>query len=148
MRYEKYSYMPLKEYYRTWFIGWPLRFKHLFISIENMNGIHLMDEVVYNGKKCFVNNGIKSNEKGERLSREPWTVLYADSEDVSRVNCSVDKVFDLQESTYWRTERGKQYPHYFIIDLGAEHSISGMQYLPRMESNVPGGIKDYKMFVK
>ncbi|MBQ8602084.1 MAG: beta-galactosidase [Bacteroides sp.] len=88
------------------------------------------------------------NEKGERLSREPWTVLYADSEDVSRVNCSVDKVFDLQESTYWRTERGKQYPHYFIIDLGAEHTISGMQYLPRMESNVPGGIKDYKMFAK
>ena len=61
---------------------------------------------------------------------------------------SVDKVFDLQESTYWRTERGKQYPHYFIIDLGAEHTISGMQYLPRMESNVPGGIKDYKMFAK
>ena len=88
------------------------------------------------------------DENGERLSREPWTVLYADSEDVSRVNCSVDKVFDLQESTYWRTERGKEYPHYFIIDLGAERTISGAQYLPRMESQVPGGIKDYKIYVK
>jgi beta-galactosidase len=54
----------------------------------------------------------------------------------------------LQESTYWRTERGKEYPHYFIIDLGAEHTISGAQYLPRMESQVPGGIKDYKIVVK
>ena len=52
-------------------------------------------------KKAYV-----LDENGERLSREPWTVLYADSEDVSRVNCSVDKIFDLQESTYWRTERG------------------------------------------
>ena len=88
------------------------------------------------------------NEQGERLSREPWTVLFSDSEDVTRVNCSADKTFDLQESTYWKTERGKAYPHVIILDLGAEHTLSGMQYLPRMESNVPGGIKDYKMFVK
>ena len=88
------------------------------------------------------------DENGERLSREPWTVVYANSEDVSYVNCSVDKVFDLQESTYWKTEKKKEYPHFFIIDLGDEHTISGIQYLPRMESHVPGGIKDYELFVK
>ena len=88
------------------------------------------------------------DEKGDRLSREPWTVLYADSEDVSHVNCSADKLFDLQESTYWKTEKGKQYPHYFVIDLGKEYTLSGMQYLPRMESQVPGGIKDYTILVK
>jgi hypothetical protein len=71
MRYEKYSYMPLKEYYKTWFIGLPLRLENFYISIKDRNKIHLMDDVIYNGKKCFVNNGIRSNEKGERL----WDIL-------------------------------------------------------------------------
>lgn len=88
------------------------------------------------------------DENGERLSREPWIVKYADSEDVSQVNRSADKIFDLQESTYWSTETGSAYPHTFVIDLGAKHTLTAIQYLPRMESNVPGGIKDFKVYVK
>ena len=88
------------------------------------------------------------NADGERLSREPWIVNYADSEDVSHVNRSADKIFDLQESTYWSTEAGSSYPHAIVIDLGATHSLSGIQYLPRMESEVPGGIKDFKVYVR
>ena len=88
------------------------------------------------------------DENGERLSREPWIVKYADSEDVSQVNRSADKIFDLQESTYWSTEAGSAYPHTFVIDLGAKHTLTAIQYLPRMESNVPGGIKDFKVYVK
>lgn len=88
------------------------------------------------------------DENGERLSREPWVVKYADSEDVSQVNRSADKIFDLQESTYWSTEAGSAYPHTFVIDLGAKHTLTAIQYLPRMESNVPGGIKDFKVYVK
>ena len=61
------------------------------------------------------------DENGERLSREPWIVKYADSEDVSQVNRSADKIFDLQESTYWSTETGSAYPHAVVIDLGAKH---------------------------
>ncbi|MCM1504966.1 MAG: beta-galactosidase [Muribaculum sp.] len=87
------------------------------------------------------------NDKGERLSREPWIVDYADSEDVARVNRSADKIFDLQESTYWSTESGAKFPHSIVIDLGATHKLSGLQYLPRMESDVPGAIKDYKVYV-
>lgn len=88
------------------------------------------------------------DENGERLSREPWNVDYADSEDVSHVNCSGDKVFDLQESTYWSTGSNAAFPHTLVIDLGAEHTLTGLQYLPRMESSVPGGIKDFKIYVK
>ena len=88
------------------------------------------------------------DEKGERLSREPWIVNYADSEDVAHVNRSADKIFDLQESTYWSTEAESSYPHAIVIDLGATHSLSGIQYLPRMESEVPGGIKDFKVYVR
>lgn len=88
------------------------------------------------------------NKDGERLSREPWIVEYADSEDVAHVNCSADKLFDLQESTYWSTEKGSTYPHAFVIDLGSMHILTGIQYLPRMENEVPGGIKDFKVYVK
>lgn len=87
-------------------------------------------------------------ENGERLSREPWIVAYADSEDVSHVNRSADKIFDLQESTYWSTVKGVNYPHSVVIDLGAVYTLTGIQYLPRMESKVPGGIKDFKIYVK
>lgn len=88
------------------------------------------------------------DENGERVSRESWTVMYADSEDMDGVNRSADKTFDLQESTYWQTASGTPFPHAIVIDLGATRNISGYQYLPRMESEVPGAIKRYNIYVK
>jgi len=35
-----------------------------------------------------------------------------------------------------------------VIDLGASHAVTGFQCLRRMESEVPGGIKDFKIYVK
>jgi len=87
------------------------------------------------------------NAVGARLSREPWTVKYADSEETKRGNNTAEKSFDLQESTYWRTERGAALPHLMVIDLGSEQTITGFDYLPRMEEGAPGSIKDYKIFV-
>lgn len=88
------------------------------------------------------------DNNGRRLSRENWTVMYADSEDVKTVNRAGDKVFDLQESTYWQTVPGDAFPHALIIDLGNEYSISGLQILPRMESGAPGAIKEFKVYLK
>ena len=73
------------------------------------------------------------DDKGERLSREPWTVMYADSEDTEGVNRSADKTFDLQESTYWQTAPEAKFPHTVVIDLGSPRNLSGFQYLPRMD---------------
>ena len=87
------------------------------------------------------------NAKGGRLSREQWTVKYADSEETKRGNNTAEKSFDLQESTYWRTEKGIALPHLVVIDLGSEQTITGIDYLPRMEEGAPGSIKDYKIFV-
>ena len=87
------------------------------------------------------------NAVGARLSREPWTVKYADSEETKRGNNTAEKSFDLQESTYWRTEKGVALPHLMVIDLGSEQTISGFDYLPRAEEGAPGSIKDYKIFV-
>lgn len=87
------------------------------------------------------------DENGERLSREPWTAVYADSEDVADGNRSADKVFDLQESTSWTTVAGVPFPHAIVLDLGGERNISGLQYLPRMESDVPGAIRNFRLYV-
>ena len=84
---------------------------------------------------------------GKRLSREPWTTKYADSEDENG-NHTGDKVFDLQESTYWKTVKGAGFPHLLVIDLGSEQTITGFEYLPRAEQGTPGSIKNYKIYVK
>lgn len=88
------------------------------------------------------------DNNGERLSREPWTVMYADSEDTEGANRSADKIFDLQESTYWQTAQGVEFPHTVVIDLGSSHNLSGFQYLPRMDAEVPGAIRNFKIYIK
>ena len=88
------------------------------------------------------------NDKGQRISREPWTVAYADDEDISSGNKTADKIFDLQESTYWSTNKDVKFPHYIVLDLGAEQTLGGFQYLPRVEQGAPESIKGYTIYVK
>lgn len=85
---------------------------------------------------------------GQRLSREPWSVVYCSDEDVRSGNKTAEKVFDLQESTYWSTGQGVKGPHYLVLDLGSVQTVSGFQYLPRVEPNAPQSIKDYKIYIK
>ncbi len=87
------------------------------------------------------------DDKGERLSREHWTVMYADSENTQGVNRSADKTFDLQESTYWQTAPGAPFPHAVVIDLGDSYSVGGFQYLPRTQAEAPGGIENSRIYV-
>ena len=82
----------------------------------------------------------------QRISREAWTTKYADSE-VDNGNHTGDKVFDLQESTYWQTEKGLSTPHLLVIDLGSEQTLTGLEYLPRAEQGAPGSVKDYRIFI-
>ena len=86
------------------------------------------------------------DNNGKRLSREPWTVKYADSENEAG-NHTGDKVFDLQESTYWQTKRGTDFPHLLVIDLGSEQTIKALDYLPRAEQGAPGSVKQMRVFV-
>lgn len=125
--------------------GWQTRkletpAKGRYICLEALDAIDGKD--VASIAEFYVLDG-----EGNRLSREPWTVKYADSEDIKKTNRSADKIFDLQESTYWSTVKGVPFPHTVVIDLGKEHEISGIQYLPRMESDVPGAIKNFKLYV-
>lgn len=86
--------------------------------------------------------------EGKRISREDWKVIYADSEETRSGNRTADKVYDLQESTFWQTVDNTAYPHQMVLDLGKAVTVSGFQYLPRAEKDCPGMIKDYELFVE
>ena len=86
------------------------------------------------------------NPGGRRISREQWTVKYANSEE-DNGNHTGDKVFDLQESTFWQTEKSVKAPHLLVIDLGSEQTIGGLEYLPRAEQGAPGSVKDFRVYI-
>ncbi len=86
--------------------------------------------------------------KGERMPREGWNVEYVSTEDTDGVNRTADKIFDLQESTYWTPAKGVKFPHMVMIDLGRPVTLTAIQYLPRMEPGAPGALKNFKVYLK
>ena len=86
------------------------------------------------------------NAEDYRISRDSWSVKYADSEEEDG-NHTGDKAFDQQESTYWKTQKGSSFPHLLVIDLGEVCTLTGLQVLSRTEKGTPGALKDYKIFV-
>ncbi len=85
---------------------------------------------------------------GKPLPRESWKIVYADSEETRSGNRTADKIFDLQESTFWQTVDNTAFPHQVVIDLGKEYKVSGFRMLPRAEKGAPGLIKDYAAYVR
>ena len=113
-------------------------------------GRYLVMEVLSNhdgGNVTAIAEMYALGSDGQRLSREPWKAKYADSEDVSQGNNTLDKVFDLQESTYWQTAPSAKLPHLMVIDLGGEHTLTGIDYLPRAEQGAPGSVKAYRVYL-
>ena len=82
---------------------------------------------------------------GNRIDRNNWVAYYADSE---KGNSTLDKMFDLQESTYWQTEKGASFPHLGIVDMGKKVTVSAIEYLPRAEQGAPGSVKGFKLYIK
>ncbi|MBP3828883.1 MAG: beta-galactosidase [Bacteroidaceae bacterium] len=112
-----------------------------YVCIEALNS-HM------NREYCCIAEWYMLGADGTRLSREPWQVAYCDDEDIESGNKTADKIFDLQESTYWSTNRGVKYPHHLVIDLGQDQTFTGFQYLPRVEAGAPESIKQYRIYVK
>ena len=100
----------------------------------------------HDGKPVAIAELYLQGADGKRLSRDGWDVKYADSEN-QQGNHTGDKAFDLQESTYWQTEREAASPHLLVIDMGTEQTVKALEYLPRMEQGAPGSVKEYKVYV-
>ncbi|MDE6135561.1 MAG: beta-galactosidase, partial [Muribaculaceae bacterium] len=87
------------------------------------------------------------DNKGQNISREGWIADYASSEDNEGVNRTIDKIYDLQESTYWQSAPGVKFPHTVVIDLGRNYNLTGIRSLPRMEPGAPGSIKNFRLYL-
>ncbi len=85
---------------------------------------------------------------GKPLPREEWRALYADSEETRSANATADKVYDLQESTFWQTAPEAKAPHAIVLDLGAALQVTGLRILPRAEKGAPGQPKACRVFLK
>ena len=88
---------------------------------------------------------------GKSVSSLNWKVVYADSEEVTKVNNAADKIFDLQESVPWQTQIAGQktkHPHQVVVDMGAEVNVKGFRILPRLDKSNVGIVKDYRFFVQ
>ncbi|MCI6828288.1 MAG: beta-galactosidase [Prevotella sp.] len=119
-------------------INFPSVAKGRYVAIECLS-THSTDQVAI--AELYL-----QSPDGKRLSREPWTTKYADSENEVG-NHTGDKVYDLQESTYWQTQPGANFPHLLVIDLGSVQSLKALEYLPRAEQGAPGSIKQCRIFV-
>ncbi len=100
----------------------------------------------HDGKPGAIAELYLQGSDGKRLSRDQWEVKYANSENLQG-NHTGDKAFDLQESTYWQTEKEATAPHLLVIDLGKTQTLTALEYLPRMEQGAPGSVKGYRVFV-
>ncbi len=100
----------------------------------------------HDGKPIAIAELYLQGSDGKRLSRDQWEVKYANSENLQG-NHTGDKAFDLQESTYWQTEKEAAAPHLLVIDLGEAQTVTALEYLPRMEQGAPGSVKGYRVFV-
>ena len=100
----------------------------------------------HDGKPVAIAELHLQGSDGKRLSRDQWEVKYANSENLQG-NHTGDKAFDLQESTYWQTEKDATAPHLLVIDLGEAQTVTALEYLPRMEQGAPGSVKGYRVFV-
>ena len=85
--------------------------------------------------------------EGEEISRENWKIVYVDSQDMETGNNNGEKIFDLQESTYWRSAPGFSFPHLIVIDMGKKETITGIRQLPIVESGAPGAINNFRIFI-
>ncbi len=90
------------------------------------------------------------NDKGKRLSRKKWKVIFADSEEIESDDGNANNVFDMQPTTFWHTEWMNQlppHPHYLVIDIGDIQTVYGMEYLPRQDS--PNGrLKNVRIYIE
>lgn len=88
---------------------------------------------------------------GKVLSTLQWKVLYASSEEITSGNHGADKLFDLQESTYWQSQSiaaKPDYPHQVVLDLGRTEHIKGIRMLPRADKRAQGQVKDFNLYIK
>jgi beta-galactosidase len=84
------------------------------------------------------------------ISSVNWKLVFADSEETTKVANGADKLFDLQESVIWQTKIGDKtnHPHQVVIDMGKDVSVKAFRILPRADKSTKGMVKDYRFYLE
>jgi len=88
-------------------------------------------------------------QAGGDVSPDRCRVVYADSEEMSGDDGLATHVLDGKPDTFWHTQwqgGSPKHPHYLVVDLGREESVSGVRILPRQHT--PNGrMKSIRVYV-
>lgn len=81
--------------------------------------------------------GRKKQLEGRTIPRDNFEVLFADSEESYREDGRKENIFDASLTSFWHTEWSTDidppHPHDVWIDLSAQYSVDGFDYLPRQD---------------
>jgi len=84
------------------------------------------------------------------VSHSAWKLVKVDSEETKGEDDPGTNAFDDSTSTFWHTQFQDAQPpppHEIQIDMGADYSVTAMQYTPRQDGNQNGMVKDYEFYV-
>ncbi len=89
---------------------------------------------------------VKATPTVKSLAKDDWTIIDYDSEEVPTGGFAVNMI-DGDPETIWHTAWANQldlYPHYVIIDLGANYDMVGFEYAPR-SGGANGTVAQYEV---
>ncbi len=84
------------------------------------------------------------------IPQSGWSLLYADSQEVTAEDGAATNAFDGDPLTIWHTRyygSAPYPPHDLRINLSAQYDINGFRYLPRQQGLINGRIFQYEFYV-
>lgn len=87
---------------------------------------------------------------GNSIPHLNWKIAYVDSQEQNAEDGSASNAIDGQTANFWVTQwkaTQAKYPHQLVIDMGSKVQVGGFRYTPRAGTNVPGHIKNYRIYV-
>jgi len=92
---------------------------------------------------------VSVNVTPDLLNSSTWALKFVDSQETVALDGKASNAFDGDPRTVWLSKGpsvGSPPPHELQIDLGAVHTVSGLQYIPRQASSA-GRILNYVFYV-
>lgn len=80
------------------------------------------------------------------IPKDRYSIASVDSQELVGEDGAATNAIDGDPSTKWHTRWYDQVdpmPHQITVDLGAEHPVAGLRYLPRQDSATNGDIADF-----
>jgi hypothetical protein len=84
------------------------------------------------------------------ISKDLWTLKYADSQELTGENGAATNAFDGRTSILWHTawlDSSPPPPHEIQIDMGQSYIVSAFRYSPRQDGGINGRIAQFEFYL-